>query len=64
MRWRDTGKLKRGDDKCGIYADDDIILAGLNSAHVQEGLDIVTASFATMGLKMYVRKTEFLSIVR
>ena len=55
--WKAT---KRGDDKCGFYADDGI-LAGLNSTHVQEGLDIVTASFATMGLKMNARKTEFLS---
>jgi hypothetical protein len=57
--WKAT---KRGDDKCGFYADDGI-LAGLNSTHVQDGLDIVTTSFASMGLKMNARKTEFLSTI-
>ena len=44
---RNWSATKRGDDKCGFYTDDNI-LAGLNSTHVQEGLDIVTASFATI----------------
>ena len=57
--WRAT---KQGDDKCGFYADDGT-LAGLNSTHVQNSLDIVTTSFASMGLKMNARKTEFMSTV-
>ena len=54
-------KTKRaGADETGFYADDGI-LAGTNSTHVQSNFEIITTGFASLGLKMNAKKTEFLS---
>ena len=42
-----------------FYADDGMI-TGVDQARVQASLDHITSSFATVGLKMNARKTEFM----
>ena len=43
-----------------FYADDGT-LAGTDSTHVQSNFDVITAGFASLGLKMNAKKTEFMS---
>ena len=52
--------IKAGTDETGFYADDGI-LAGTDSTDVQSNFATITAAFASLGLKMNAKKTEFLS---
>ena len=60
--WRHVMKPHEIDELALFYADDGVI-TGTDETRVQASMDLITKSFASLGLKMNAKKTESMVMI-